>query len=164
VAHPQAGLRLNQRTLDGEAGADQAVEQDRQHDQREGYVEAVAFQGEADYGERDPHDGSRDQEEQAELDEALSPAGEHALNHAGNGAEVGRLTAEDAIVGGFGGVAGDVDAGSDENDDGGERDSAAQDIAEHQFQTAVIPKPRFALHALFDIQGRRIHIRPQMPL
>jgi len=51
-----------------DAGAEQTIEQDGKHDQGEGDVEAIAFDGESHDGERYAGDWCGDEEEQSELD------------------------------------------------------------------------------------------------
>ena len=48
--------------------AQEAVEQYREHDQREGHVQAIAFDGESYDGEGYAGDGGGNEEEQSELD------------------------------------------------------------------------------------------------
>jgi hypothetical protein len=54
--------------MGAQAGAEEAVEQDGEHDQGEGYVHAIAFDGESYDGEGYAGDGGGDEEEQSELD------------------------------------------------------------------------------------------------
>jgi hypothetical protein len=66
---PTPAEDLDQRGgLPARAGTEQAIEQHGQHDQREGHVHAIAFDGESHDGEDNAGDGSGDEEEQSELD------------------------------------------------------------------------------------------------
>src|SRR5262245_28348770 len=77
---------------------EQAVEQHHQHDQADNDIGAVALEGECHNGKRDPGDWGRDQQQQAELDQAGIVPIERAPDHAPDGAQTGRFTAKDAII------------------------------------------------------------------
>src|SRR6266853_6062406 len=116
-----------------DTGTQEAVEQYRKHEQGEGHVQAIAFDGESYDGEGDAGDGSGNEEEQSELDYALASAVDDALDDSGDGAIFGGFAAKDAVIGGIMRVAVEVDARSHEHDSRRDKDSGAEQVAENDF-------------------------------
>jgi hypothetical protein len=151
--------------LNADARAQETVEQDGEHDQCEGHIQAIAFDSESGYGEGDARDWCGDQEEQSELDQTPASTTDDTLDNSGDGAVCGGLAAKDAIIGGFVRVPGKVDTTSTENDSRREQNSGAKQVPEDDFNAAI--SPRLRLEGLWSARGRLRsghQIFPQKPL
>src|SRR5271156_2918085 len=107
----------------GSIGSDdvqQAVEQHCQDDQADPEVQSIALEKEADGREDDARDGSGDQQQKSELDDALSLSVKRIPYNAYRRYERVRLSVELAVVSTGAGFLMQVEQASDENDGGGE--------------------------------------------
>ncbi len=146
-------------------GAQEAVEQYREHEQGEGHVQAIAFDGESYDGEGHAGDGSGNEEKQSELDYALASDVDDALDDSGDGAVFGGLAAKDAVIGGLVRMARQVDTRSEEDDSRRDKDSGAEQIAENDFDAPISPWLRFErLRLAGGRLGGGHQIFPQNPL
>jgi hypothetical protein len=92
---------------------------------------------------------------------------EGAVDDSGNGAEFRGLAAKDAVIGGLVPMMGKVDTRSQENDGRREQDARAEQVAEDDFDTVIVPRWRLGLLRVRLWSGRigsGHQIFPQNPL
>ncbi len=127
-------------SLHSDAGSQQAIQQDREHDQSEYNIHSIMFHGESYDGECHASDGRRDQQEQSQLDPSPAPVIDHTLHNSRDRAELRRLATKNAVVGGFVRVTREINAGSQDNDRSRDQHSGAQQIAQDDFDTVIVPR------------------------
>src|SRR5258708_14386273 len=117
--------------------AEQAIEQQAEHDQRHQHVSPIPLIQKGEQRKSYAGDGCGDEEEQAKLDQAAAAKGKRLVENSSDGAQLRGLALKYVIISYRGGMAYQVQGTTGEHKNRGENHSGAQELA-HDFVDALI--------------------------